>query len=148
MSCNTNDFSFPMVADIFYPIVEQAAYGNITKQWIYDRTIPCSLTPAGAGSKEEVVPNVDLTLDSMLIGRFREDLRVSSLQSSNAITNIVITNIRDKNCNQIYVEKSGIRKNKSTLFEVATNQPFVGPFGSVEYHKVILRRSENQGADV
>jgi hypothetical protein len=59
-----------------------------------------------------------------------------------------VTNIRDRFENPIYLETSGPRNGKSTLFEIATQAPFVNPFGTVEYHKVVLRRSENQGADV
>ena len=148
MSCNSNDAMFPMVADIYYPIVEQAALGNISKRWVFDRSIICSFSSAGSSIKEELVPNVDITQDSLLVGRSKSDLRLSSLEASNAITNIIITNIRDKNCNQIYTESSGVRKNKSTIFEIASHQPFVGPFGEKEYYKVVLRRSENQAADV
>jgi hypothetical protein len=46
------------------------------------------------------------------------------------------------------METSGPRAGKSTIFEIATNEPFVNPFGNVEYYKLILRRSENQGAEV
>jgi hypothetical protein len=139
---------FPMIADVYYPIVEQAALGTITKRWVFDRSIICSFSPAGAAFKEELVPNIDITQDSLLLGRSKSDLRVSSLESSNAMTNIVVTNIRDKNCNEIYTESSGIRKNRSTIFEIASHQPFIGPFGDKEYYKVVLRRSENQAVDV
>lgn len=148
MSCNSNDAMFPMVADVYYPIVEQAALGNISKRWVFDRSIICSFTPAGSAFKEELIPNVDITQDSLLVGRAKNDLRVSSLEASNAITNIIITNIRDKNCNPIYTEPSGIRKNKPTIFEIASHQPFIGPFGDKEYYKVVIRRSENQAIDV
>lgn len=148
MECEPNDFMFPMQADIFYPDVEQSAYGNITKTWKLDRKIACSFNPAGTAFKEEVTPNVDLTFDSLLIGRGRGDIRVSSLKESFSITNIVVSNISDKNGNEIYVETAGPRKGKSTIFEVATIQPFNGPFGSIEYYKIILRRSENQGTTV
>jgi hypothetical protein len=73
---------------------------------------------------------------------------MSSLESKNSITNVIVTNIRDKNCNDIYTETSGPRSGKSTIFEIATQDPFVGPFGSVEYYKLIIRRSENQAVDV
>lgn len=148
MECEPNDFMFPMQADIFYPDVEQSAYGNITKTWKLDRKIACSFNPAGTAFKEEVTPNVDLTFDSLLVGRARKDIRVSSLQESFSITNIVVSNISDKNGNEIYIETAGPRKGKSTIFEVATIQPFNGPFGSIEYYKIILRRSENQGTTV
>ena len=149
MACgDKTDFMFPMEADIYHPIVEQGALGNVKKTWVLDRTVGCSFAPAGSAFKEEVTPNVNITQDKLLIGRVREDIRISDRDANNAITNVIVTNIRDKNCNPIYVETSGPRAGKSTIFEVATNDPFVGPFGSVEYFKVVLRRSENQGADV
>lgn len=149
MACgDKTDFAFPMEADIFYPIVEQGPLGNVKKDWILDRTIACSFNVTGTAWKEEVKPNVDLTQGNVLLGRTKEDLRISSRESASAITNVIVTNIRDKNCNPIYVETSGPRKGKSTIFEIATNQPYVGPFGNVEYYKVVIRRSENQAADV
>jgi hypothetical protein len=149
MTCgDKTDFAFPMEADIFYPIVEQGPLGNVKKNWILDRTIACNFNTTGTAWKEEVKPNVDLTQDNIMLGRTREDLRISSRQASNAITNVIVTNIRDKNCNPLYIETSGPRKGKSTIFEIATNQPFVGPFGNIEYYKIVIRRSENQAADI
>lgn len=148
MSCNTNDFMFPMQADVFYPKVEQGAYGNVTKAWFLDRTIVCNFTPAGSSSKEEIKPNVDLTLDSILTGRVKNDIRISASGENLAVTNVIITNIRDQNCNEIYLETAGPRVGKSTIFEIATQQPFTGAFGTTEYYSIILRRSDNQAVDV
>ena len=126
MACgDKTDFAFPMEADIFYPIVEQGPLGNVKKNWILDRTVACNFNTTGTAWKEEVKPNVDLTQDNIMLGRTKEDLRISSRQASSSITNIIVTNIRDKNCNPLYVETSGPRKGKSTIFEIATNQPFV-----------------------
>lgn len=148
MICEGTDFIFPMQADIYYPLVEQGTYGNVKKNWIIDRTIACYLAPAGAALKEEVVPNVNITQDKVLLGRSKTDLRISSLDASNSITNVIITNIKDKNCNPIYIETSGSRSGKSTIFEIASQDPITGPFGNVEYYKLVLRRSENQAVDV
>jgi hypothetical protein len=73
---------------------------------------------------------------------------MSSLEAKNSITNVIVTNIRDQNGSEIYLETSGPRSGKSTIFEIATQDPFVGPFGSTEYYKLIIRRSENQAVDV
>lgn len=148
MKCETNDFMFPMQAEIYYPKVEQGAYGNVVKQWNLDRKIACSFTPAGTAFKEEIQPNIDLKQDSLLIGRSRSDLRFSSLNEGHALTDIVITNITDDSGNEIYIETAGPRSGKSTIFEIATIQPYSGPFGKIEYYKIILRRSENQGTSV
>lgn len=148
MDCNTNDYMYPMAADIYYPIVEQGALGNVKKSWILDRSVAVNVNPAGSAFKEEVVPNVNITKDTLLIGRIKQDIRVSSRKENNAITNVIVTNIRDRTCNEIYLETSGTRAGKSTIFEIATQEPFVGPFGDIEYYKIVLRRSENQAADI
>ncbi len=146
--CETPDFIYPMQADIYYPLVEQGAYGNLKKQWMLDRTIVGNFIVAGSAMKEEIKPNVNITQTSVLSGRSKSDPRFSSLDESASITNIIITNIRDKNGSPLYKETAGIRVGKSTIFEIATVEPFTGPFGGVEYYNIILRRSENQAADV
>lgn len=148
MDCSTTNFKFPMLADIYYPVVEQSAYGNITKTWTLDKTVAGSFTPAGSDIKEELVINVDLTQDSLLICRVRSDIRISSLEENNSLTNILITNIRDSKGNVIYYETSGPRADQPTLFEVATQQPFVNAFGRTEHYRVVLKRSENQAENV
>jgi hypothetical protein len=146
--CESPDFAFPMQADVYHPIVEQGPYGNVKKTWILDRTIACSFAPAGTAFKEELIANVNITQDKILLGRARTDIRVSSLDAANSLTNVIITNIRDKNCNEIYTETVGPRAGKSTIFEIATQDPFAGPFGNVEYYKLVVRRSDNQAVDV
>jgi hypothetical protein len=148
MQCEGKDFMFPMQVDVFYPIVEQGTYGNVKKQWILDKVVACHFTTSGLKTKEEIVPNVNITQDTLLIGRVKSDIRVSSLDSGTSITNIILTNIQDRNCNNVYVETAGPRAGKSTIFEVASQEPFLGPFGKVDYYKLVLRRSENQAVDI
>ena len=146
--CETPDFMFPMQADIYYPIVEQGTYGNVKKQWILDKTVAGNFSSVGTAGKEEVVPNVNITQKTILIGRVKSDIRVSSLSSANSITNVILTNIRDTNYNHVYIETAGPRSGKSTIFEIATQEPFVGPFGTIEYYNLVIRRSENQAVDI
>jgi hypothetical protein len=146
--CETPDFMFPMQASVYHPIVEQGDFGAIKKQWILDRTFACTFSSGGSAFKEEVKPNVNITQNSILVGRTKSDLRISSRDNKNSLTNILITDIRDQEGNLVYMETSGPRSGKGTLFEIATYEPFVGPFGVVESYKVIIRRSENQTGDV
>jgi|AntAceMinimDraft_12_1070368.scaffolds.fasta_scaffold00180_36 hypothetical protein len=149
MSVNeTPDFLYPTLATVFYPLVEQGAYGNIKKQWIADRIVAVSMNSQGSAMSEDVKPNVNITQEVTLVGRTKTDLRVSSKLAKTSITNIVVSNFCDKNGNQIYIETAGIRIGKSTIFEVAGQEPFLGPFGNVEYYKVMLKRSENQSVDI
>jgi hypothetical protein len=147
-TCENPSIIFPMLADIYYPIVDQGAYGNVKKTWIHDRTIACNFNSAGTAWKEDIKPNANITQDSVMLGRVKTDIRFSNEDVQNSMTNIIVTNIKDRNLNEVFVETAGPRAGKSTLFEVATVEPFMGPFGSVEYYKVIVRRSENQAADL
>lgn len=146
--CETTDFIYPMTMDVYYPLVEQGVYGNVQKHWVKDRTLACSLSAAGTAGKEEIKPNVNITQETIIFGRARSDVRVSAQESNNSITNIVVSNISDRFGNPVYVETAGPRNGKSSIFEIVSNEPVVGPFGSVEYYRITLKRSENQAVDI
>lgn len=146
--CETPDFMFPMQASLYHPIVEQGDFGAIKKQWVLDRTFACSFSSGGSAFKEEVKPNVNITQNTILVGRTKSDIRISSRDNKNSLTNILVTDIKDQEGNLVYLETSGPRSGKGTLFEIATYEPFVGPFGVVDSYKLIIRRSENQTGDV
>lgn len=149
MSAETPDYQYPVLASIFYPIVEQGAYGNVKKQWMLDRVVAMSLTPQGSAMKEDVKPNVNITQELILIGRTKKDIRISTkTEAQSSITNVIVSNICDKNGNSIYNETAGARAGKPTIFEIAGQDPFVGPFGNVEFYRIMLRRSENQAVDI
>lgn len=146
--CEQPDFLYPLLADVYYPIIEQGAYGNVKKQWVLDRTIALAVNPAGRKFLQQVQTNANITLDNSLVGRTRTDILTTSKESLSAVTNIIIANIRDVNGNIIYNESSGIRTGKSTIYEISTFTPIVGPFGSTEYYKLVITRSDNQAADI
>lgn len=148
IECIEPDFMYPMKADIYYPIVSQGAYGDVKKRWVLDRTVTCNFSSAGTAYQEDVKPNVNITKEGILIGRLKTDVRISENNNSASVTNVIITNIRDRNDNPIYLETSGPRSGRSTIFEIATNEPIFGPFNSIEYYKVLVRRSENQASDL
>lgn len=133
-----------MVAEVFYPTVNQGAYGNVDKEWVLDKIIVGNFVK----SKSGLEPDPLIKKEQVLECRIKSDIRVSTNSTDRAITNIIVSNIKDRNGNEIYVERSGPRKGLSTMFEVVTQDPHIGPFGDVEYYDLILRRSENQGTDV
>lgn len=147
--CESTDFMFPMLADVYYPIVDQGAYGNVKKQWILDRQFACNFVIQGtASTNEEIKPNVNITKENMLIGRTKTDIRISSNKEMQSSTNIVITNIKTTQDEPIYIETSGPRSGHSTIYEIASIEPIVGFLNTIEYYRVILRRSENQATDI
>jgi hypothetical protein len=133
-----------MKADIYYPIITQNSYGQANKEWVFDRTIVCNATTVGGAGDVELKPDVFLQYDGKLVARSKSDIRVSSNLSDNAISNILITNIRSASDTTIYRETAGPRSGRGTIYEVGTLEPFVGPFGEIEYYKMLWRRTENQ----
>ena len=148
MICETTDFTYPLLADIYYPIVETGAYGNTKKQWILDKTVASFFNVAGSKFKEDINTEPNLNIRTAIIGRIRNDPTVSSEGTLYSMTNIIFTNIRNNSGEIIYNESTGPRSGSPTLFEVATLSPIVGPFGKVDYYKIVLRRSENQAVDL
>ena len=146
-SCEDTDFMYPMKADVYYPIVEQGAYGNVTKTWIFNKTVVCNFSKDGT-VEEEVKPNVNITLKKVLMGRTKKDIRFSQENNADAITNVVITNIRTRTDVPLYIETSGVRAGKSTIYEIESQSPIIGPFGDPEYYALAIRRSENQASDI
>ena len=142
--CDTTDFMYPMLADIYYPIINQNEYGKAVKEWIFDKTITCNVEPISKKAKEEMAPAVFLQHEGRLSARSRSDIRVSSKNENNAITNILVTNIRFPGDTIVYRETAGPRNGRATIYEIASLEPFVGGLQSIEYYQIMLRRSENQ----
>ena len=142
--CETTDFMYPMLADIYYPIITQGDYGQPKKDWVFDKTIACNATSVGGAGEENIKPETFLQYENKLIARTKSDPRISSQKDTNAITNILITNIRLASNEVVYKETAGVRAGKATIFEVATVEPYVSPFNTVEYYKMLWRRAENQ----
>jgi hypothetical protein len=143
-SCEVTDFMYPMKADVYFPILTQGDYGQPKKDWVYDRTVICNATPVGGLGTEDIKPEAFLQYENKLIARTQNDPRLSSNNANNATTNILVTNVRDASDNIIYKETAGPRSGRGTIYEIATVEPFTGPFGSIEYYKMLWRRTENQ----
>lgn len=144
MLCDSPDIIFPMKADIYFPIITQGEYGQPKKDWVFDRTITCNAASVGGAGEEVVKPESFLQYKDKLIARTKNDPRISTNQSTNAVTNILITNIRTADDMVIYKETAGVRAGRATIYEVATVEPYIGPFGSTEFFKMLWRRAENQ----
>lgn len=142
--CTSPDFLYPLLADIYYPIIRQGAYGEVKKEWVFDRTIRCNAMPVGGASNEDIKPAEFLKYENQLIARAKVDIRFTSTKQAEALTNILVTNIRMADGELIYKETAGARGGKGTIYEIATLEPFVGPFRNVEYFKMLWRRTENQ----
>ena len=145
--CESTDLYFPMLADIYYPIITQGQYNEVKKNWVFDRSIATSVMPYSKRGTGEITPQVFLQYKDILISRVRTDIRVSSQGSLDALTNILVTNIRSTEGEIIYKESAGPRTGRGTIYEIASFDPHFAPYGNIDYYSIILRRSENQAVE-
>ena len=145
---SSTDFMFPLSVDVYYPIVTQDGYGDVKRRWVFDRTISCFFGKPGKRTKESLLPEANIIMDSSIVGRVRSDITQSTRGDLNSLNNILLTNIRDRNNSIIFNESSGPRVGLATVYEVAGFVPVVGPFGTTEHFSVVLRRSENQAVNI
>lgn len=140
---------FQMDCDVYYATESQDKYGKIEKKWQFDMVEQCSFYTLGDESNNENFTFDDkkfYRLETMLFGRVRTDIRQASDGKYYPLSHILITNIRGANCNDqvFFYETNGGYEGKPTIFEIKMVQPFIGPFGSIEYFKIQLERSDTQ----
>ena len=147
VTCESTDFIYPMLCDVYYPMVAQNVYGQIKKDWVYSKTIATNAAPVGSLQENEVKPKFLLEFENLLLGRVRSDIRIADNGNENSITNVLVTNIRTASGTIIYKETAGERAGRGTIYEIASQEPMIGPFGEIDHYKVVFRRTENQGVD-
>ena len=136
---------FPMRFDIYYAIESQEPSGKMKKTWVFDGTRACSFYAPNDEKNDE---NADLArrffkLGSVLAGMVPKDPRQDSTGLYHPQTHILITNIRGDN-GAYWIEPDGQYVGSPTIFEMRTCQPFIGPFGKVDYWNLYLERSDDQ----
>lgn len=144
MNCESTDFIYPMLADVYYPLITQSPYGQAKKEWVLDRTISVNAEPLTRKAIQDMQPAVFLQFEGKLSARTRKDPRVSSHDNNNAITNVLITNVRFPSGELIYKETAGPRNGKGTIYEIASVEPFVGGLQTIEFYQMLWRKAENQ----
>lgn len=146
LPCDSTDLYFPMLGDVYYPTISQGQYGEIQKSWAIDRTIALYAEPFSRKGMGEISPAVFLQYKDMLICRTRYDLRLPSYSGveSEALTNILVTSIRNATGQQLHLETAGPRAGYGTLYEIASYDAHYAPYGDIDYYSFTLRRSENQ----
>lgn len=141
--CYDNLFSMDM--DIYYSTESQDTFGREVKEWTLNKTSRGYAEILGAVDKDGIKNSSFFEYEGKLIGRTKEDPRISVEGINYPITSILITDIRDaKTGTQFYTESSGDRSGESTIFEIMAVEPYVNPWNEIEYYKILFNRSDRQ----
>lgn len=141
MFCNT---FFPLKADIYYASSQQNDFGDVEKVWVFDQTINVSLSMSTNYKDQNIQPAQMMFVQDMLNGKSKVDPRIAADGSMFSMTDVIMTNIRGVDGEVAYIETAGVRVGMPTLYELTGVLPHNGPFGTVDYHKIVISRSDAQ----
>lgn len=150
LDATCSDIFFPLECDIYYAKEEQDKYGAVNRKWFFDSSQVCSFHSIGDESTAGNLSfndNKFYSLESTIYGRIKNDIRVASDGLYYPQSHILITNIRGGSCDPktpYFIETNGNYAGKPTVFELKMIQPYIGPFGNIEYYKAQLERSDYQ----
>ena len=65
-NCNGTDNYFPMLVDIYFPIINQTQYGQPVKNWVFDRSVACNLEVYGRKGSPEITPEAYMKMKNTL----------------------------------------------------------------------------------
>ena len=137
------DIYYPMTAELYYADSKQNDIGVITKEWVYDRTIKCSIISQMSDKTltSELKTNSGIIqYNSDMLLRTDEDIQVKKNGTFFPITEILLTNIKDPTGK---IVAKDIR-NKNAQYEVRTFVASYNAFHEVEFYRGFISRSVKQ----
>jgi hypothetical protein len=142
---------FPMSAKIYYAQTSQGDYGNIKKQWVFDRVVSCSVISEMSNRSfagELRTKGTDFIYDSNAFFRTPEDIRKSSSGKYFSITSISISEIFDPKGEKVWINGQNLKLSEgavSSKYEVKTVVPTFDYDHNLRHWRVFLTKSQVQG---
>ena len=141
MFCNT---FYPSRYSVYYATQSQNSFGEVEKVWTFNQVLRAGFSMSTNYKDQQVQADQNFWIQDIISGRTGFDPRKSSSGKLYAMTDVLIADIMDDKDNLIYTESAGVRSGMSTLFELAGVLPHTGPFGSIDYYKIVVKRSDAQ----
>jgi len=152
-SSKLTDILFPMTADIYYAQTTQQDYGNISKSWVFNREVSCSMISDlsnKAFNAELRTKGGDFIYDSNAFFRTPEDLRKDSNGTYYPITAIAITNIKDPSGNNVWINGQNLTNSAGpikTKYELKTIIPTFDYNHNLRHFRIFISKSQIQRWD-
>ena len=132
-----------MTAEVYYADSKQNDIGVIVKEWVYDRTIKCSIISQMSDKTltSELKTNAGIIqYNSDMLLRTNEDIQLKKNGTFYPITEILITNVKDPAGK---IVSKDIR-DKNAQYEVRTFVASYNAFHEVEFYRGFISRSVKQ----
>ena len=138
-----DEFGVPYYANVMQE-AGQNIYGEAEKVYRYDRNAEFAyFNVMGTVNLQDLTADREFEYKKRLNGRFRypSDPRLDNDGNYHPISSILVSNIINKKSGQqLHLDENG----NPIIFEVMSVDPFIDPFGKIEYYKLLLERADDQ----
>jgi len=136
-----DEFGVPYYANVMQE-AGQNIYGEAEKVYRYDRNAEFAyFNVMGTVNLQDLTADREFEYKKRLNGRFKfpDDPRVDVYGNYHPISDLMITGIVDKNSGeQLHTNEDGT----AIMFDVMSVDPYIDPFGNIEYYKLLLERRD------
>lgn len=133
-----------MSVDIYVQQNAQTKSGNVSREWVYNRTIPCRVEPIKVGGSTNRGDNK--AFDAGTENRYTELFQLKIKSPVPISRRSRITGIKDNRGNVIYKEIDRYGE-PDMIFEVTANHAEIDPLGMTSYYETTVQRVEVQNYD-
>lgn len=133
-----------MKCDIYVQQNAQSNSGNITREWVYDRTINCKVEPLKTGGALNRGDNE--VFDHGGDNSYNENFQLKVKSPIPISRRARITSIRDSKGAVVYKEIDRYNQ-PDMIFDVTASHAELDPLGRISYYETTIKRVEVQRND-
>jgi hypothetical protein len=126
-----------MTAEIYIQQNTQADSGNVTRQWVYDKTLDCKIEPIKSGGALGRSDNK--TFDYGSDNSYQERFQLKMKSPEPLSRRWRVSGIKDISGNSIYKEIDRYGQ-PDMIFDVTASHAELDPFGKISYYETTIQR--------
>jgi hypothetical protein len=126
-----------MTADIYIQQNSQSSSGNITRQWVYSKTISCRVEALKTGNGMGRTDNK--VFDYGNENAYQEHFQLKMKSPEPLSRRWRISSIKDSSGNVVYKEIDRYNQ-PDMIFDITASHPEVDPFGKTHYYETTIQR--------
>ena len=120
--------------------------GAVSRQWIYEKTVPCKIEPIKSRGTNTKGDNKIFTAGDKTRAGYDENLQLKFKGLELLSKRWRIANIRSSDGMQVFVEIDKYDQ-PDTVFEISASHAVLDPFGKLSYYEATLHRVPVQDND-
>jgi hypothetical protein len=126
--------------------VQDPDTGAITREWVYEKTIPCKIEPIKSRGTNTKGDNKTFGNSNNAMGGYDENLQLKMKCLELMSKRWRVSSIKSSDNQQVFTEIDRYG-NPDSIFEISASHAVLDPFGKVSYYEATLHRVPVQTND-